>query len=107
MRSVYDEIVHRGSIRSFPIDNSLLLSCNSAGIRYKNNLEQRRKESVNSENNQKRKQLSEELSVVKRKKVEMGDLVKELDADPIKLFEAGITDDMMEMKKLVTKGEFL
>ena len=53
LRSVYDEIIHHGSIRSFPIDNSLLLSCNSAANRYKNDLEQRRKESVNSENNQK------------------------------------------------------
>ena len=52
LRSVYDEIISHGSIRSFPIDNSLLLSCNSAGTRYENDLEQR-KESVNSENNQK------------------------------------------------------
>ena len=46
LRSVYDEIISHGSIRSFPIDNSLLLSCNSAGTRYENDLEQR-KESVN------------------------------------------------------------
>ena len=74
---MYDESIHHGSIRSFLIDNSLLLSCNSAGNRYKNDLEQRRKESVNNENNQKRKQLSEELSVVKGKKVDMEDNVNE------------------------------
>lgn len=35
----------------------------------------------------------------------MGDLVKELDADADKFFsDAGITDDMVEMKKLVTKA---
>ena len=54
LRSVHDEIIHYGSIRSFPIDNSLLLSCNSASNRYKNDLVQRREESVNSENNPKR-----------------------------------------------------
>ena len=102
---MYDEIIHHGSIRSFPIHNSLLLSCNSAGTRYKNDLEQRRKKSVNNENDQKRKQLSEELSVVKRKKVEMEDLMKELDADADKFVsDAGITDEMVEMKKLVTKA---
>ena len=101
---MYDEIIHHGSIRSFPIHNSLL-SCNSAGTRYKNDLEQRRKKSVNNENDQKRKQLSEELSVVKRKKVEMEDLMKELDADADKFVsDAGITDEMVEMKKLVTKA---
>lgn len=68
-------------------------------------MEQRRKESVNSENNQKRKQLSQEFLVVKRKKFEMEDLVKELDADVDKfVLEAGITDDIVEMKKLVTKA---
>ena len=69
LRSVYDEIIHHGSSRSILIDN--LLSCNSAGTRYKNDMEERRKESVNKENNHKRKQFSEELSVVKRKKGEM------------------------------------
>lgn len=68
-------------------------------------MEQRRKESVSSENNQKRKQLSQEFLVVKRKKFEMEDLVKELDADVDKfVLEAGITDDIVEMKKLVTKA---
>ena len=68
-------------------------------------MEQRRKESVNSENNQKRKQLSQEFLVVKRKKFEMEDLVKELDADVDKfVLEAGITDDIVKMKKLVTKA---
>ena len=67
-------------------------------------MEQRRKESVNSENNQKWKQLSEELSVVKRKKVEMGDLVKEVDADADNFVsEAGITDDMVEMKNFLLR----
>lgn len=68
-------------------------------------MEQRRKEFVNSENNQKRKQLSQEFLVVTRKKFEMEDLVKELDADVDKfVLEAGITDDIVEMKKLVTKA---
>ena len=68
-------------------------------------MEQRRKESVNSENNQKRKQLSQEFLVVTRKKFEMEDLVKELDADVDKfVLEAGITDDIVKMKKLVTKA---
>ena len=49
LRSVFDKIIHHGSIRSFVIDNVLLLSCNSACIRYKNDLAQRRKESANSE----------------------------------------------------------
>lgn len=83
----------------------LIIILKSAGTRYKNDLKQRRKESVNSENNQKRKQLSQEFLVVKRKKVEMEDLVKELDADADKfVLEAGITDDILEMKKLVTKA---
>ena len=57
-----------------------------------------------SEDNQKRKQLSEEMSVVKRKKVEMEDLVKELDADAGKFVsEADIADGMVEMKKLIKK----
>ena len=86
----------------------LIIILNSAGTRYKNDLKQRRKESVNSENNQKRKQLSQEFLVVKRKKVEMEDLVKELDADADKfVLEAGITDDILEMKKLVTKANFV
>ena len=85
-----------------------VLSCNSAGNRYKNDLEQRRKESANTENNQKRKQLSKELSVVKRNKVEMEDFVKELDADADKFVsEAGISDDMVEMKIIGYEGEFL
>ena len=107
LRSVYGEIIHHGSIISLPINKSLLLSCNSAGTRYKNDLEQRREESVNNENNQKQKQLNEELSVVKREKVEMEDRVKELDADADKFVsEAGITDDMMKMKKISYEGEF-
>ena len=48
--------------------------------------------------------MSEEVSVVKRKKVETEDLVKELHADADKFVsEAGITDAMVEMKKFVTK----
>lgn len=38
----------------------------------------------------------------------MEDLVKELDADADKfVLEAGITDDILEMKKLVTKANFV
>ena len=61
LRLVFDEIIHHGSIRSFVIYNFLLLSCNSAGTRYKNDLAQRRKESANIENKQKQKQLGEDL----------------------------------------------
>ena len=105
LRTVYDEIVHHGSIRSFPINNSLLLSCQSAGTKYNNDLERKKRESEDNEKSQKRKQLGEELSIIKRKKVEMEDLVKELDADADKFVsKAGSTDDVVEMKKLVTKA---
>ena len=44
------------------------------------------------------------MSVVKRKKVEMGDLVKEVDADADNFVsEAGITDDMVEMKNFLLR----
>ena len=106
LRTVYDEILHHGgSVRSFPIDNSLLLSCNSAGTRYKNDLEQKKKESGDKDNSLKRKQLGEELSIIKRKKVEMEGLVKELNADADKFISrADTTEDVVELKKLVAKA---
>ena len=81
LRTVYDEVLHHGSIRSFPINNSLLLSCQSTRTKYKNDLERKKRESEHREKSQKRKQLGEELSIIKRKKCEMEDLVNELDAD--------------------------
>ena len=45
------------------------------------------------------------MSFVKSKKIGKEELVKELDADADKIVsEAGITDDMVGMKKLVTKA---
>ena len=41
--TVYDEILHHGSTRSFPINNSLPLSCQSAGTKYNNDLERKKK----------------------------------------------------------------
>ena len=105
LRTVYDEIFHHGSIRSFPISNSLLFSCQSAGTKYKNDLERKKRKYEDNEKSQKRKQLGEELSSIKRKKVEMEDLVKELDADADKFVSKAVsTDNVVEMKKLVTKA---
>ena len=105
LRTVYDEVLHHGSIRSFPINNSLLLSCQSTGTKYKNDLERKKRESEDREKSQKRKQLGEELSIIKRKKCEMEDLVNELDADTDKFVsKASSTDDVVEMKKMVTKA---
>ena len=105
LRSVYDEILYHGGIRSFPIDNSLLLSCQTAGTKYRNELKRTREESKNSEKSNKRKQLGEELAIIKKNKVEMEDLVKELDADADKFVSrAGATDNVVEMKKFVTKA---
>ena len=100
MRTVYDAILHHGSIRSFPINNSLLLSCQLAGTKYKNDLK-RKKRFRNSEKNQKGKQLSEKLSIIKMKKVEIEDLVKELDDDADKFVSKAGNE---EMKNLVTKA---
>ena len=105
MRSVYDEILYHGGIRSFPIDNSLLLSCQTAGTKYKNELQRKKEESNKSNNDNKRKQLGEELSIIKKKKVEMEDLAKELDADADKFIsKAGDTEIVVEMKTFVTKA---
>ena len=81
------------------------MSCQSAGTKYKNDLERKNRASEDSEKSQKRKQMGKELSIIKRKKVEMEDLVKELDADADKFVsKAGSPDDVVEMKKLVTKA---
>ena len=53
LRTVHDEILCHGSIRSFPINSSLLLSCQSAGTKYKNDLEQKKRESEDSKKSQK------------------------------------------------------
>ena len=105
LRTVYDEILQHESIRSFPINNSLLLSCQAAGTKYRNDLQRKREESQDSEKSMKRKQLGEELSIIKRKKVEMEDLIKELDADADKFVSnASMTEDVVERKKLVRKA---
>ena len=105
LRTVYDEICQHGSISSFPITNSLLLSCKSAGTRYKADLERKKKESEDSGNSLKRKQLGEELSIMKKKKVEMEGLVKDLEADADKFIaRADAAEDVAEIKKLVAKA---
>ena len=71
-----------------------------AGTKYKNDLK-RKKRFRNSEKNQKGKQLSEKLSIIKMKKVEIEDLVKELDDDADKFVSKAGNE---EMKNLVTKA---
>ena len=106
LRTVYDEILQHGSIRSFPITNSLLLSCKTASSKYKNELQQKREQSKVSEIGLKRKQLTEDLTVIKKKKIEMENLVEELDTDADKILSlANKTDDFGEMKKLVAKAD--
>ena len=83
----------------------MLLACNSAGTKYRNDLKQKRKASVDSDKQLKRKQLPEELSIVKKRKVEMESLANELNCDADKfIVNAGRTDDSEETKKLVPKA---
>ena len=105
MHTVYEEVLHLGVIRHFPINNSLLLSIQSSGTKHKNDLEQKDKEFEDSADSQKPKQLDKELSIIKSKKGAILGLIKRLDADADKFVsKAGITDDVVEMQKLLTKA---
>ena len=68
LRMVYDEIMyHGGNIKDFPIPTSLLLACQSAHMKYKNDLDCKKAESEKTEIINKRKLLIEELNIVKKK----------------------------------------
>ena len=67
LRMVYDEIMyHGGNIKDFPIPTSLL-ACQSAHMKYKNDLDCKKAESEKTEITNKRKLLIEELNIVKKK----------------------------------------
>ena len=55
MHTVYEEVLHLGVMRHFPINNSLLLSSQSSGTKHKNDLEQKDKEFEDSADSQKPK----------------------------------------------------
>ena len=55
LRMVYDEIMYHGrNIKDFPIPSSLLLACQSAHMKYKNDLECKKAESEKTSNKQKK-----------------------------------------------------
>ena len=63
---VYDEIMyHGGSIKDFPIPSSLLLACQSAHMKYKNDLDRKKAESEKTEITNKRKLLTDKLNIEK------------------------------------------
>ena len=105
IRSVYDEILQYGSLKSFPINNSLLISCKSACSKYKQVLQEKRDNTKDEAVNSKRKLLCNDLVVMKKKKVDTDKLIAELntDADDL-LSKANETDDLNEMKKLVSEA---
>ena len=100
LRMIYDEIMHLGgSIKDFPIPPSLLLACQSAHMKYKADLERKKKELNKREVGEKRKLLMEELNVLKKQKTDDEALVKSLQTDSDKLIlEAGKTSDTDKMR---------
>ena len=106
LRSVYDEIVQHGSIRSFPIDNSLLISCIAAASKYFKDLDEKRNNDKDEAKTLKREQVSDDLAVVKKKKFDTDKLASELDKDAdMLLSKANEFKDLQEMKKLVAEAD--
>ena len=106
LRMVYDEILcHGGSINDFPVSTSLLLSCQSAHMKYKNDQDCKRAESEKTEVTKKRKLLIEELNIIKKKKIDEESLIVRLKSDSDKLvLQAGDTSDVAKMKALVVEA---
>ena len=106
LRMVYDEIMyHGGEIKDFPIPTSLLIACQSAHQKYKNDLDCKRAESQKVEVTNKRKLLIEELNIVKKRKIDEESLIKQLKDHSDKLIiETGETSDVTQMESLVVKA---
>ena len=106
LRSVYDEIVYHGSTRPFPIDNSLLISCKAAASKYFKDLDEKRNNDKDEAKTLKRKQVSDDCAVVKKKKSDTDKLVSEVDKDAdMLLSKANEFEDLQEMKKLVAEAD--
>ena len=106
LRSVYDEIVQHGSIRSFPIDTSLLISCKAAASKYFKDLEVKRNDDKDEAKTLKRKQVSDDLAVAKKNKFDTDKLASEFDNDAdMLLSKANESEDLQEMKKLVAEAD--
>ena len=105
LRIVYDEILVHGSFKAFTITKSLLLSCQAACRKYKNELEKKKAASNESEKNNKRKHLGEESLIIKKKKFEVEGLIKELNNDADKIVaQAGAINNIVQIKKFVVKA---
>ena len=107
LRMVYDEIMyHGGEIKGFSIPTSLLIACQSVHQKYENDLDCKRVESQNVDLTNKRKLLIQELSIVKKRKIDEGRLIKQLKeySDKLIIIEAGKTSDVAQMKSLVVKA---
>ena len=106
LRMVYDEIMyHGGKIKDFPIPSSLLFACQSAHMKYKNDMKRKKAESEKTEVTNKRKLLIEDLNIVKKKKTDEESLIKQLKGDSDKcVLQAGETSDVVEMRSLVVKA---
>ena len=99
---------HGGNIKEFPIPSSLLLACQSTNMRYKNDLDRKKAESEKTEITNKRKLLTEELNIVKKRKTDEQSLIKRLKSDSDKfVLQTGETSDVAEMRSLMMKASSL
>ena len=77
LRMVYDEIMYYGGyIKDFLIPSSLLLACQSAHMKYKNDLDSKKAKSEKTEITNKRKLLIDKLNIMNKKKTDEQNLIK-------------------------------
>ena len=109
LRMAYDEIMYHGeNVKDFPIPSSPLLACQSAHMKYKNDLDCKKAESEKTEITNKRKLLIEELNIMKKKKTHEQSFIKRLKSDSDKfVLQAGETSDVAETRSLLVKASSL
>ena len=106
LRMIYDAIMyHGGKVKDFPIPNSLLIACQSASAAYKDARKQQEEEQAESQTATKGKLIMEELCILKKRKADEENVIKQLRDDSDKLvLQAGATADVDEMRSLVAKA---
>ena len=94
LRMVSDEIMyHGGNIKDFSIPSSLLLACQSAHMKYKNDLDRKKAESEKTGSNKQKKTVNSRINIVKKKADEQS-LIKQLKSDSDKfVLQAGCCRD--------------
>ena len=82
-RMVYDYMAlkHAGSLHKYTIPNSLILKCKSSHAKYVQFLEEQKKASENAENYEKRSLILNEISEVKKKKLNIKQCIVSLTCD--------------------------